>query len=258
MKNVSKNLDVKGQMAVVMEPRDNISIYVWHDSKTVFGITNAHPHIELKCQRQQKGLADKVEYPCPLMFAEYNRNMGAVDDFDRLMSSHSCQLRSSKWWHAFFYFLIDVAAINALHLWRFENPTEAELTTRRVWIAGLIEEILEKYGTAGGKEVPADPASSEEEELPCHPTGKSGKSGGSHYGLARASDVLAGTKRLSERHFMEKGERRGNCALCFNTKPCKEGEKPVWFKCKQCNVMLHHPSCFNAWHTAKKPRSELV
>eukprot|EP00961_Rhodomonas_salina_P104242 1403204-Rhodomonas_salina.1 len=79
---------------------------------------------------------------------EYNMWMGAINNFNRLMSFHSTKLCSFKWWHSIFYFLITVAAINALHLWLIENPEAEQLFTgsRSVWIAGLIEEILDKYG----------------------------------------------------------------------------------------------------------------
>eukprot|EP00961_Rhodomonas_salina_P169207 2280048-Rhodomonas_salina.2 len=76
---------------------------------------------------------------------KYNMWMGAIDDFTQLMLFHSLKLRSFKWWHSIFYFLIDVATINALHLWRIENPDVEARFTWHVWIAGLIEEILDKY-----------------------------------------------------------------------------------------------------------------
>eukprot|EP00961_Rhodomonas_salina_P089495 1203570-Rhodomonas_salina.2 len=66
------------------------------------------------------------------------------------MLFHSTKLRSFKWWHSIFYFLIDVATINALHLWRIENPYVEARFTRRIWIAGLIEEILDKYSGKRG------------------------------------------------------------------------------------------------------------
>eukprot|EP00961_Rhodomonas_salina_P237447 3209946-Rhodomonas_salina.1 len=61
--------------------------------------------------------------------------MGAINDFNRLMSFHSTKLLSFKWWHLIVYFLINVAAINALHLWCIENPEAEQQISRRVWIA---------------------------------------------------------------------------------------------------------------------------
>eukprot|EP00961_Rhodomonas_salina_P208329 2811169-Rhodomonas_salina.1 len=70
--------------------------------------------------------------------------MGTINDFDRLMSFHSVKLRSIKWWHSIFYFLIDIATINGLHLWRLENAKEsAKRLELHTW-------ILKKYGVKGG------------------------------------------------------------------------------------------------------------
>eukprot|EP00961_Rhodomonas_salina_P080395 1081669-Rhodomonas_salina.1 len=84
-----------------------------------------------------KGRADRMELTCPLAFAGYNASMGAIDDFDRLLSFMSVKLHCMKWWHAIFYFLINVALVNVLHLWRLANPDAAEKMERRVWMAGL-------------------------------------------------------------------------------------------------------------------------
>jgi len=197
--------------------------------------------------------------PCPLAFSEYNRTMGAINDFDRLLSFHSVKLQSRKWWHAIFYFLIDVAGVNALHLWRWEQfPEERDWTTRRVWIAGLIEEILNKYGARGGAEV-QDPGTKTDYDGPSsRPEKNTGGGHGSHRGLALAADVLASDQRLKDSHFPAKGRKRGNCALCYHCLSSKAGEKQVVWHCDQCQVMLHVPECFLEWHTKKKPKSSFV
>jgi hypothetical protein len=212
----------------------------------------------VKVRRRMKGRAQPLELDCPLALAKYNQWMGAIDDFDRLMSFHSCKLRSRKWWLAIFYFLIDVASINALHLWRIENPDEAVRFPRRVWIAGLIEEILQAYGAKRGRApptsaVPAPPPAEDD-----RPAARPGGKGGSHRGLALASDILASDARLKERHFPAKEYKRGNCALCYHTRSDKDGEKQVVWHCEQCQVMLHVPECFKEWHTKKNPKSKLV
>jgi hypothetical protein len=243
---------------VQMSLDDNISIYAWMDSKAVACISNVHPAMAVKVSRRTKGRAQPLELDCPLALAEYNQWMGAIDDFDRLMSFHSAKLRSRKWWLAIFYFLIDVAAINALHLWRLENPADAGRFSRRVWIAGLIVEILEAYGTKRQRVIPQSPIPQPAPEDDERPAARPGGKGGSHRGLALAGDVLASDARLTERHFPAKEYKRGNCALCYHTRPDKEGEKQVVWHCEQCQVMLHVPECFKEWHTKKKPKSKLV
>jgi hypothetical protein len=65
-----------------------------------------------------------------------NIMMGAIYDFNCLMFHHSVNLLLSRWWHAMFYFLVDVAAINTLLLWRWDNQGKAEKLSSRVssWI----------------------------------------------------------------------------------------------------------------------------
>ncbi len=185
--------------------------------------------------------------------------MGAIDDIDRLMAFHSTRLKSTKWWQAIFFFLINVSLINEWFLWKLENPdkmTGRGAMTLKKWLAGLVEEILDKYGWLGEQ---APDEEDEDGEHDNHPDGKPGKHRGSHQGMPRADDVLEGTARLEQRHFPAKLEKRKNCALCYHTKPGdKSGEKQVMWQCEQCNVALHVPECFKKWHTHKKPRSSLV
>eukprot|EP00961_Rhodomonas_salina_P178741 2411082-Rhodomonas_salina.1 len=76
--------------------------------------------------------------------------MGAIDDLDQLLSFISVKLRGMKWWHAIFYFMINVVMVNELHLWRLANPDAAEKMEHRVWMAGLVEEIIATYGDRNG------------------------------------------------------------------------------------------------------------
>eukprot|EP00961_Rhodomonas_salina_P285714 3861074-Rhodomonas_salina.1 len=69
-----------------MSRDDNISIMAWHDSKVVVCISNIHPPACVLTHRRMKGRADRTELNCPLAFVEYNNTMGAIDDFDRLLS----------------------------------------------------------------------------------------------------------------------------------------------------------------------------
>jgi len=258
MQEIAKTLTKKGDHAFQISADASTVIWAWHDSKVCFGITNIHPVACLICHRRMKGRADGVYFPCPLMFSEYNKWMGAIDDFDRLLSFHSCKLKSNKWWHTIFFFLIDVASVNGLHLWRLANPDDAHIISRRVWIAGLIEEILEKYGTKDGRKLADMHLWQAADVEPFRPDENPGGRGGSHHGLANARDVLAGEERTSGRHFPGKGKPRGNCALCYWCLPKKGGEKQVVWHCEQCNVMLHVPECFKEWHTKRNPKSPFV
>mmetsp|Transcript_32111 Transcript_32111/g.66468 ORF Transcript_32111/g.66468 Transcript_32111/m.66468 type:complete len:132 (+) Transcript_32111:350-745(+) len=128
-----------------------------------------------------------------------------------------------------------------------------------MWVAGLIEEILAVHGTreipTGGGRKRSYEAREEEDN---RPDARTGGRGGSHKGIAQASEVLAGEERLTGRHFPDKAPVRGNCALCYACHPNKMGEKQVVWCCPDCNVRLHVPECFRAWHTEANPKSPFV
>ena len=44
---------------------------------------------------------------------DYNFNMNGVDIADQLRSYYSCKLRSRKWWHSLFWWMVDTAICNA-------------------------------------------------------------------------------------------------------------------------------------------------
>eukprot|EP00961_Rhodomonas_salina_P267710 3617193-Rhodomonas_salina.1 len=107
---------------------------------------------------------------------------------------------------------------------------------RQTWVAGLVEEIIRKYRDRHGSKTvegidPGTESKSESggEEGEDRPDAQPGKRGGSHQGMARGPDVLAGTKRLHGRHWMAKRQNggTGNCVLCYATQPGKTGEKAV-------------------------------
>jgi hypothetical protein len=174
LQEIMATMKEKGTSHVIMSPQDNLLIWAWMDSKAAVCITNCHQFTVVATRRRMKGRTDRPELPCPLPFSEYNMNMGAIDDFDCLMSFMSVRLRCRKWWHAIFYFLVDVALINSLHLWRQANMTEMDEFTRRAWLGGLVEEIIAKYGDRKGcKWVQGidEPEAEAEEERPAEKPG---------------------------------------------------------------------------------------
>eukprot|EP00961_Rhodomonas_salina_P082252 1106047-Rhodomonas_salina.1 len=156
---------------------------------------------------------------------------------------HSTKLLSFKLWHSIFYFfkLNNVAANNALHLWSIENPAVEELFTQSlcIWIAGLIEEILDQYGGKCGPIVTDLQPEAGPALRPDCQYWNAGCMGESHLGPSPAQVGLADTRMLTEHHFADCHDRKGNCALCCACLPSKKGEKQVIWKCDECNGMLH-------------------
>jgi hypothetical protein len=60
--------------------------------------------------RQNGPIREEIQ-SCP-MHKEYTTYMRGVDVADQLRASYSCQVRSHKWWHRIFYFLVDMTLVN--------------------------------------------------------------------------------------------------------------------------------------------------
>ena len=254
----TKEFTRKGHWSFIQSVEDNLTMVAWKDSGLVYSISNIHPPATTIIRRRTKQLAEPEQICAPVQLAEYNMWMGAIDDIDQLLAFLSCRLKSRKWWHAILWFIIDIALINALHLWRWANPKAAAKTKRREFVQMFIEEVLEKWGDRQdeleremGGDGGAGGGGGGGEDCQLESTG--GK-GGSHKGLRRAADVVNDYARLQERHFAEKREK-GNCALCYMT---ERTQRQVLWWCPQCRVHLHTPECFNEWHKKKHPKSPLV
>ncbi len=111
-------------------------------------------------------------------------------------------------------------------------------------MVGLIENIIKNYGDHKGnpevKGVTVEDAGGDNESLAAQPG--SGR-GGSHQGMAKSKDVLAGTELLTEQHFVAKLVNNGICVLCYHCQPDKQGQKQIVTFCKEYKVMLHVPEC---------------
>ncbi|GFX03293.1 piggyBac transposable element-derived protein 4 [Trichonephila clavipes] len=81
----------------------------------------------------------KAEVPCPKAVTLYNDVMGELDRFGQRKERY--QIRSVKWWHRIFYFLIDLAIINSFILWQVNkrNRSLDQLTFRIALACQLID-----------------------------------------------------------------------------------------------------------------------
>ncbi len=181
--------------------------------------------------------------------------MGAIDDVDLLLSFCSCRTQLNKWWHAIFWFLIDISVVNTLHLWCIDNAEEAAQWSHRKFIMELIKDLLERHGELQTEQRNLSQQCRCTRILPRQVLAERE----AHIGLLKEKDVLACYARLEEHYFPDKKER-GNCASCYHCYPVKscETEKQVVWWCPKCKVHLPVPECFTQWHTVKNPKSPFV
>ena len=85
---------------------------------------------------------DSGEKKKPLIIASYNSCKGGVDSFDQRVEKYTCRRRTARWpLNAFFYFL-DLAAANAVVLFKMKHPSQDHKETRRVQLEILCMQLI--------------------------------------------------------------------------------------------------------------------
>lgn len=67
----------------------------------------------------------------PFIVKLYRRKMGAVDRFNRLVNRFSTRRGSKKWWKPIFFWLLDVAIVNAWTIWNTCLPDDQRITQEK-------------------------------------------------------------------------------------------------------------------------------
>ena len=103
--------------------KGNIAAIKWMDNKPVTMLTSSSSPrtVERILRRNRDGT--RTEISCPKAVATYNRIMGGVDKFDQLRERYAIGRRSVKWWHRIFYYLIDLAIVNAFVMSKLSKRT---------------------------------------------------------------------------------------------------------------------------------------
>ncbi|KAG5897125.1 hypothetical protein JTB14_025079 [Gonioctena quinquepunctata] len=156
----------------------------------------------------------------PECVIDYNKNMGAVDKTDMLLTSVETVRKSTKWYRKVFFHGLDLCVLNAHVL--YKEATEEKLSLADFQLE-LIRQILETY----------------------HNDNVQGGSGGRH-----SED---NPMRLSARHFPDiippstyKSKPSERCIVCSNQK-----KKETRYMCQECYVPLCVVPCFKRNHTVK-------
>ena len=88
----------------------------WQDTKTVSVLsTNCQPYSEENVSRRQK-TGSRVNVLCPEAMRLYNRFMAGVDKSDQLRGYYAVRMKSTKNYKYIFWFLFDLAIVNAFIL----------------------------------------------------------------------------------------------------------------------------------------------
>jgi hypothetical protein len=99
-----------------MHDSRGIGCALWKDKRPVLLLSTHAQPIGFPCQpvdvvpRQNGAIREEIQ--SSPMHKEYTTYMHGVDVVDQLRASYSCQVRSHKWWHPIFYFLLDMKIVN--------------------------------------------------------------------------------------------------------------------------------------------------
>lgn len=97
----------------------------WKDNSIVTNYDKIEPCENVK--RWSKEQQKKINIPQPLLFKNYNQNMGGVDLHDQFINTYSIEIRGKKWWWNIFTSMISSTISNAWKLHKLANNYEGDL-----------------------------------------------------------------------------------------------------------------------------------
>ena len=198
----------------------NLTVSVWQDNRTVSVIaTNSDPTQMKSVSRKHKDGTTHT-YPCPAAIADYNKNMGGVDNNDQLRGYYHVRLKCRKYYKYIFWFLFDLMVTNSYILCR--NYTDLPIKTVKEFRIALAKQLIGDYA--------------------------------SRKRPGRRSNIPP-PRRFCQAHFPVRGAEKGRrCHLCYTYKG--ERHETVW-QCRECDVFLCHNGrdndCFREYHVKYGP-----
>jgi len=193
----------------------------------------------------EKGQKVQKEIPRPPAVASYNLYMGAVDMFDQYRSYVQIELRTRKFWHPLFWFVIEAALINSWLLYKASRelallPLEYSLFTFRKSIALALVSQWENMGCQH-KKCTISPSKSMQQS-----TGQSRK----HLRTINMHDGTRFTSPDSHLSALEQIPLKEGSNLKvrqMRCQQCKQKRSVYW--CKECEKPLCKGQCFQLYHT---------
>ncbi|XP_041920753.1 piggyBac transposable element-derived protein 4-like [Alosa sapidissima] len=222
----SGQLDKKSPRGCIRWIREGPIVFVqWKDTRDVLMCSTIHKaHGEDTIQRNMKDVEGQWamnSIAVPPAILDYNKNMGAVDHSDALISYYNVLHRTKRWYRSFFYHFVDIAVVNAFILHKELASAKGErVMTQKKFRETLVLE-LRAAGTPNTAAQRAPLFHSDNYPNACTIRGVS------HMPVYFTPDSTQGRRR---------------CVLCHLKTPlgCSTCDKPLCFR--------HERQCFNLWH----------
>jgi len=97
---------------------------IWKDKGVVPLLSSAMGSVPLTTIERRGRDGVKAPVSCPAIIPLYNKFMGGVDKHDQRRSYYSSDRRAVKWWHRYFWYLIDVCVVNSYILYKYKSEKE--------------------------------------------------------------------------------------------------------------------------------------
>ncbi|XP_030217354.1 piggyBac transposable element-derived protein 4 [Gadus morhua] len=124
--------------------RDDLTFFVWQDTKTVMVLSNIHDSTANGSVKRRTGGQRQIDVRVPACLADYQQHMKGVDLLDQMVAYYQIRHRSTKWWRRLFFYLFSVAGYNAFVAarsvggpgWKYRR------TGYKDWLEDLSQELI--------------------------------------------------------------------------------------------------------------------
>lgn len=209
---------------VLVRTNEKMITVRWCDRREVTMLSTVHDHQMLNVTKHGKTVQK------PKAVIEYNKNMGAVDKSDMMISFNESARKTRKWYRKLFFHIVDICVLNSYNMFKLHKNSKISLLDFRI---NLIRQLFESHHSAERVTVqrPLGPNAGDK-----HPLRLIAR----HF--PRPTPTPAGQTRKVQR----------KCYVCANTTLKTKKRKDSTFECVDCNVGLCIFPCFEDFHTKKK------
>ena len=217
-----ENLKLKCGDDPIFMRSDNIVAVAWQDVKRVTCLSTVHTNNTCDKIIRQKGNPAGRMLDKPVLVEEYNAKMGGVDQLDQMLVSYAYPHKSTKWYHAMYHRVQEIALTNGFIIYKQDHP-DSRMTAaqfREAVVDGLRAEYVPVQLPRRGRPSKDEPP-----------------------------------KRLTERHFpvvYDDKKYKPDCEVCSNRLEHRRHQCNTY--CKQCQKPMHATGCFERYHTLKDYR----
>lgn len=197
-----KDFKKKDRGSYEQKGTEKVSVVAWNDNRVVTIASNFESCRPLaQCTRYSSAQKAKVQLPQPRLISSYNKSMGGVDVYDRLLSAYRPSIFGKKWWWPLWINAISTATIAAFRLHQSLNPesTMSHIEFLREVTVALIKKNEPRAQLGGGS----------------------------------YSSVNPSVRFDRTAHYLSTHEKQGRCNFCHKntTKCCAKCAKHLHQKC---------------------------